>query len=31
MNDDEKAEVEGSRRHLKPQRGGDAGSAGKPE
>jgi membrane protein len=27
MDDDEKAEVEGSRRHLKPERGGDAGSA----
>jgi membrane protein len=26
MNDDEKAEVEGSRRHLEPRRGGDAGS-----
>ncbi|HST84667.1 MAG TPA: YihY/virulence factor BrkB family protein [Kineosporiaceae bacterium] len=31
MDEDEKAEVEGSRRHLKPQRGGDAGSAGKSE
>jgi membrane protein len=26
LNDDERAEVEGSRRHLHPQRGGDAGS-----
>ena len=31
LNPDEKAEVERSRRHLKPQRGGDAGSAGEAE